>query len=355
MLRIPARVLMPLILLFCVVGVFASDGSGFESEIWGDLDRLLTTMGRYGPNRVIARLKPGDSFWLAGHHLEFTHCRAHPLAQRKSIDAEELKRETMLLLGTGHCFRDHVLEVCPEFARFSSDAEGIRKSFEGSSLETIKHMVASGMGVTVVPQLSVPPDPGELVRYIREPLLLGLQLVVHRHEAHRDVRNLPHRLRLLVGGAGGAHHGVDGRHGQGGAAHQGGAHRDRHGVTGEGGVPPLAAQPGGLHRPSGVGVDHTQVGHTALGEAAHTGLQGPQAGPQHLGGAGGQGGDGPGQGVPRDLRPPAAADVSRTPPRSTPRSGPSTCRSGRGCPPSWAARAAGWWPTTKLRTASPST
>ena len=82
--------------------------------------------------------------------------RTHALAARKSIPAEELKRETLLLLGTGHCFRDHVLEVCPEYARFSSHAEGIRKSFEGSSLETIKHMVASGMGVTVVPQLSVP-------------------------------------------------------------------------------------------------------------------------------------------------------------------------------------------------------
>lgn len=82
----------------------------------------------------------------------------HPLAARKSISAEELKAETMLLLGTGHCFRDHVLEVCPEFARFSSDAEGIRKSFEGSSLETIKHMVAAGMGVTLVPRLSVPKE-----------------------------------------------------------------------------------------------------------------------------------------------------------------------------------------------------
>ena len=80
----------------------------------------------------------------------------HPLADRKSITAEELKSETMLLLGTGHCFRDHVLEVCPEFARFSSNAEGIRKSFEGSSLETIKHMVAAGMGVTLVPRLGVP-------------------------------------------------------------------------------------------------------------------------------------------------------------------------------------------------------
>lgn len=81
---------------------------------------------------------------------------SHPLARRDDISAEELKQETLLLLGAGHCFRDHVLEVCPEFARFSNDAEGIRKSFEGSSLETIKHMVAAGMGVTLVPRLSVP-------------------------------------------------------------------------------------------------------------------------------------------------------------------------------------------------------
>jgi len=80
----------------------------------------------------------------------------HPLAKQTTVSTEELKRETMLLLGNGHCFRDHVLEVCPEFARFSSDAEGIRKSFEGSSLETIKHMVAAGMGITLVPRLSVP-------------------------------------------------------------------------------------------------------------------------------------------------------------------------------------------------------
>jgi LysR family hydrogen peroxide-inducible transcriptional activator len=83
---------------------------------------------------------------------------SHKFANRKTVTAQELKSETMLLLGTGHCFRDHVLEVCPEFARFSSDAEGIRKSFEGSSLETIKHMVAAGMGVTLVPRLSVPKE-----------------------------------------------------------------------------------------------------------------------------------------------------------------------------------------------------
>ena len=82
----------------------------------------------------------------------------HPLAAQKSVSAAELKSENMLLLGAGHCFRDHVLEVCPEFARFASNAEGIRKTFEGSSLETIKHMVAAGMGVTLVPRLSIPKE-----------------------------------------------------------------------------------------------------------------------------------------------------------------------------------------------------
>jgi LysR family transcriptional regulator, hydrogen peroxide-inducible genes activator len=84
--------------------------------------------------------------------------RNHTLAGAASLTTDQLKDETMLLLGTGHCFRDHVLEVCPEFAKFSSRTEGIRKSFEGSSLETIKHMVAAGMGVTLVPRLSVPEE-----------------------------------------------------------------------------------------------------------------------------------------------------------------------------------------------------
>jgi LysR family hydrogen peroxide-inducible transcriptional activator len=62
----------------------------------------------------------------------------------------------MLLLGNGHCFRDQVLEVCPEMARFSTTGDGIARTFEGSSLETIRHMVASGIGITVLPRASVP-------------------------------------------------------------------------------------------------------------------------------------------------------------------------------------------------------
>lgn len=80
----------------------------------------------------------------------------HAWARRASIDAEELKSETMLLLGSGHCFRDQVLEVCPEMSRFSTSGDGIARTFEGSSLETIRHMVASGIGITVLPKASVP-------------------------------------------------------------------------------------------------------------------------------------------------------------------------------------------------------
>ncbi len=94
--------------------------------------------------------------------------RNHPWADRASVSSEELKSETMLLLGAGHCFRDQVLEVCPEMSRFSNSGSGIARTFEGSSLETIRHMVASGIGITVLPKASVPEQQGRdgMLRYL---------------------------------------------------------------------------------------------------------------------------------------------------------------------------------------------
>jgi LysR family hydrogen peroxide-inducible transcriptional activator len=129
--------------------------------------------------------------------------RQHPLASCEAIDVQALKQETMLLLGTGHCFRDHVLEVCPEFARFSADGEGIRKSFEGSSLETIRYMVASGMGVTVVPQLSVArgQDPHVTYRPFQAPVPTRRVVLVWRrsftrYEAIAALRNAIYACEL---------------------------------------------------------------------------------------------------------------------------------------------------------------
>ena len=92
--------------------------------------------------------------------------KRHPFARRRRISTDGLKSETLLLLGTGHCFRDHVLEVCAEYARFSRRAEGLRKRFEGSSLEAIKYIGASGRGVTVVPCLSAPKEKQRHIAYV---------------------------------------------------------------------------------------------------------------------------------------------------------------------------------------------
>lgn len=92
--------------------------------------------------------------------------REHHWASRAEIGSAELKSETMLLLGSGHCFRDQVLEVCPELSRYSQASAGIQKTFEGSSLETIRHMVASGIGLTVLPVTAVPESDDGLLAYV---------------------------------------------------------------------------------------------------------------------------------------------------------------------------------------------
>ena len=76
-------------------------------------------------------------------------------------------------------------------------------NFEGSSLETIKHMVASGMGVTVVPQLSVQPENQPLVRYVAfaEPVpsrrvVLAWRRSFTRYEAIAALRNAVYACKL---------------------------------------------------------------------------------------------------------------------------------------------------------------
>ena len=72
----------------------------------------------------------------------------HPWRKKKAIANDELEDEQLLLLGSGHCFRDQVLQACPALNR---SASGLAKTLESSSLETIRQMVASGIGVTVLP------------------------------------------------------------------------------------------------------------------------------------------------------------------------------------------------------------
>lgn len=108
---------------------------------------------------LVTQVLYDESFVIAVPH-------AHPWTGRASVDSLELREQTMLLLGIGHCFRDQVLEVCPELSRYSQASAGIQKTFEGSSLETIRHMVASGLGITVLPLTAVPAGTDPLLSYV---------------------------------------------------------------------------------------------------------------------------------------------------------------------------------------------
>lgn len=71
----------------------------------------------------------------------------HPWAQRTSIAPEELSSEKVLLLNTGHCFSNQVTQACPELSRKG-------EVLQGNSLETIRNMVASNLGITVLPAMA---------------------------------------------------------------------------------------------------------------------------------------------------------------------------------------------------------
>ena len=73
----------------------------------------------------------------------------HPFASKLSIKKEDLHGETLLLLEDGHCLRGQALDVC-------SDAmTKERKDFRGTSLETIRHMVSAGIGITLIPETAI--------------------------------------------------------------------------------------------------------------------------------------------------------------------------------------------------------
>lgn len=77
--------------------------------------------------------------------------KGHAWEGRNDIGGDELADEKLLLLGKGHCFRDQVLEICEDPHSFEDSSKGVHNIIEGNSLETIRHMVAVGTGITVLP------------------------------------------------------------------------------------------------------------------------------------------------------------------------------------------------------------
>ncbi len=90
----------------------------------------------------------------------------HHWADAGKIPAKQLAGEPLLLLGPGHCFREQVIEACPKC--LDADAESGHPQ-TGSSLETIRHMVVGGLGITVLPRSSADNRPEDRSRLIAKP------------------------------------------------------------------------------------------------------------------------------------------------------------------------------------------
>ena len=118
----------------------------------GKLDVAILSLPFEEPGMVILPLydEPFEVAMPAGHAWE----------ARKEIDPNDLGEEPVLLLGAGNCFRDQVLQVCPSLSR-STSPNGMQQTLEGSSLETIRYMVASGVGMTILPFTAASPTRNE--------------------------------------------------------------------------------------------------------------------------------------------------------------------------------------------------
>ena len=107
----------------------------------GKLDAALIALP-YDTGDLVAEVLFEDEFLFACH-------RSHPLSDAVSVHSEALVGERVLLLEEGHCLRGHALDACK-----MGDMR-TRAQFEASSLHTLVHMVAAGIGVTLVPRLAV--------------------------------------------------------------------------------------------------------------------------------------------------------------------------------------------------------
>ncbi len=128
------------------------------------LPKLQLLLYEYQTGVLLDRLRDGDidvGILALGFETEEFESRAlydepftvalpasHPLAKKNSLKVEDLSGETLLLLEDGHCLRDQALDVCGRVdVRETQD-------FRATSLETLRQMVAAGLGVTLLPELA---------------------------------------------------------------------------------------------------------------------------------------------------------------------------------------------------------
>lgn len=107
----------------------------------GELDLVLLAL-EAGPQRVETLPLFKDEFVVALPS-------GHRLGGRKRLDERDLAAESVLLLDDGHCLRDQALDVCGATRSAEDD------DFRASSLATLVQVVASGVGITLLPEMAV--------------------------------------------------------------------------------------------------------------------------------------------------------------------------------------------------------
>ena len=124
----------------------------------GEVDVILVALP-FEASGVMTRAVYDEPFMVAVP-------KGHPWEGRKRVTSEELTSESLLLLGEGHCFRDQVLEICHTVR--ARERSPLAKTVEGGSLETIRQMVAGGVGITVLPATSTASSGGanDLIRIL---------------------------------------------------------------------------------------------------------------------------------------------------------------------------------------------
>lgn len=136
------------------------------------------------------------------HHLYFEKFfaavpKGHRLENKATLSTREIDAREMVLLADGHCLSDQVLELCPK-------GKGIvRESFQTTSLETLRHLVASGVGYTLMPELAVPKENNlkGLVTYIPFETEVGREIILVTRKSfsrERDIKALMELFRKYV-------------------------------------------------------------------------------------------------------------------------------------------------------------
>lgn len=115
---------------------------------------LLADYLKYGTVDAAIIALPFDIPGIRTHALydepfEVVVPKGHPFSKRKQIPSCDVRGDDILVLKAGNCFREQVLDACPEI----SHAEG--STHEGHSIETVRCMVASGYGISVLPSASL--------------------------------------------------------------------------------------------------------------------------------------------------------------------------------------------------------